>query len=296
MLKLALGPLQYYWPREVVFQFYSTIAASPVDIVYIGETVCSRRHELRFSDWITIARQLRDAGKEVVLSTQVLLESKADLNAMKTLAGNNEFLVEANDFGAVRQLSNVVPFIAGSQLNIYNTHTLQFMTELGAQRWVAPLETNQQSLTTILQAAVPIQTEVFVYGRLPLAYSSRCFTARHHNLSKDDCQFKCIDYPDGLLMETRESERFLMLNGVQTQSALVHNLVMELQILQDLGVNVLRISPQAAHTERIVKLFHAALSGHMASYEVLREMEPLAPDRFCDGYWHGRPGLDQILA
>mgnify|MGYP007009152070 CR=1 FL=1 len=51
-LKLSLGALQYYWPRQTIFDFYEAIAASPVDIVYLGETVCSRRHELRFSDWI----------------------------------------------------------------------------------------------------------------------------------------------------------------------------------------------------------------------------------------------------
>jgi hypothetical protein len=52
------------------------------------------------------------------------------------------------------------------------------------------------------QAARPagMETEVFAYGRLPLAFSARCFTARHFNLQKDDCQFKCIEFPDGLLI------------------------------------------------------------------------------------------------
>ena len=69
-----------------------------------------------------------------------------------------------------------------------------------------------------------LETEVFAYGRLPLAFSARCFTARHRNLPKDDCRFSCIDHPDGLLMETREKQPFLVLNGIQTQSALVYNL------------------------------------------------------------------------
>jgi len=46
-MKLALGPILYYWERETTFSFYDEIAASPVDIVYLGETVCSRRHTLR---------------------------------------------------------------------------------------------------------------------------------------------------------------------------------------------------------------------------------------------------------
>ena len=77
-MQLALGPLLYYWPRDTVFDFYQQMAEAPVDIVYLGEAVCSRRHELRLSDWIDVARMLRDAGKQAILSTQVLVESSAD--------------------------------------------------------------------------------------------------------------------------------------------------------------------------------------------------------------------------
>ena len=39
-MKLALGPLLYYWPREAVLAFYREAAGWPVDCVYLGETVC----------------------------------------------------------------------------------------------------------------------------------------------------------------------------------------------------------------------------------------------------------------
>jgi collagenase-like PrtC family protease len=45
-MKIALGPLQYYWPRETVLAFYREVAGWPVDTVYLGETVCSRRREV----------------------------------------------------------------------------------------------------------------------------------------------------------------------------------------------------------------------------------------------------------
>ena len=47
-MKIALGPLLYYWQRDTVLSFYETVARSAADIVYLGETVCSRPHETKF--------------------------------------------------------------------------------------------------------------------------------------------------------------------------------------------------------------------------------------------------------
>ncbi|MDQ9171211.1 U32 family peptidase [Oxalobacteraceae bacterium R-40] len=294
-MKLALGPLLYYWPRDAVLQFYQKVAGMPVDIVYLGETVCSRRHELRFSDWVAIADMLSDSGKEVVLSTQALLESKSDIAILHRIADNARFSVEANDMGAVNCLAGHVPFVAGPFLNIYNPPTLQWMTELGAKRWVMPLEMSRDGLSSILDGqAGSIETEVFAYGRMPLAFSARCFTARHHNLPKDDCQFRCMDYPDGLLMKTRESQHFLTLNGIQTQSALVYNLIGEVDGMRTAGVNVVRISPQSEQTDAVVALFHDVLHGKKSPQEGLEAALPLMPDQPCNGYWHGKPGLEYI--
>ena len=125
-MKLSLGPLQYYWQRSTVFDFYEAMAATAVDTVYLGEVTCSRRHELRLSDWLDVARLLRGAGKSVVLSTMVLLESGSDVGAMQKIAANEDFLVEANDMGAVGALAEHKPFVAGPHLNIYNAPSLRW--------------------------------------------------------------------------------------------------------------------------------------------------------------------------
>jgi collagenase-like PrtC family protease len=133
---------------------------------------------------------------------------------------------------------------------------------------------------------------VFAYGRLPLAYSARCFTARAHNLPKDDCQFRCLDYPDGLLLSTREDTPFLVLNGIQTQSALTQNLIAELDDLAGLGVDVLRISPQSLRTEFIIETFHACLRGAVSASEARATLDKCLPVGACDGYWHGHAGMN----
>src|SRR3990172_2979004 len=189
-MKLSLGPVLYYWTREALLEFYAGIADSGVDIVYLGEVVCSRRHNLRLDDWLGLARDLAASGKQVVLSSQALIESESDLKTLRRIAANGDFTVEANEMGAVRLLAVLLPFIAGPHLNIYNNETLASFAQLAASRFVLPLELSRDILRE-LQAARPagIETEVFAYGRMPLAFSARCFTARHYNLPKDDCEF-----------------------------------------------------------------------------------------------------------
>lgn len=294
-MKIALGPLQYYWPRVATLQFYESVREWPVDIVYLGETVCSRRHELRLPDWLEVADMLSDAGKEVVLSTQVLLESGVELNTMRKVVDNGRYAVEANDMGAVRCL-NGQPFIGGPYLNVYNRPTLELIAAAGASRWVMPLEMSREGLRQ-LQKDRPegMETEVFAYGRMPLAYSARCFTARNRNLPKDNCQYVCMDHPDGLLMQTREAQNFLTINGIQTQSALVHTLIHELDELSAMGVDVIRLSPQSQHMEDVVRGFRAVLEGEQPAAVVHTQLEPRMPAGACNGYWHGRPGLEMVM-
>ena len=295
-MRLSLGPLQYHWPRLTTFDFYEAMAETAVDVVYLGEVTCSRRHELRLSDWLDIANLLRNAGKEVVLSTMVLLESGSDVSAMHKIAGQTDFEVEANDMGAVHGLhGHQRGFVAGPHLNLYNGPSLQWMASLGATRWVAPLEMSRADLA-LLQQARPagLQTEVFAHGRLPLAFSARCFTARHCNLPKDDCQFRCIEHPDGLMLKTREDEEFLVLNGIQTQSAKVHSLIDAWSDLLALDVDLVRISPQSRHTAEIVALYDGVRRGTLSGEQARTALLPLLPSEDCNGYWHGQPGLQRI--
>ena len=296
-MKLALGPILYYWPLEKLRAYYEEIATTPVDIVYLGETVCSRRHVMRLSDWLEVANMLAAAGKEVVLSTLTLIESESDLKSLRRITENGDFTVEANDMGAVHRLAGRVPFIAGPCLNIYNPQTLDLIASLGARRWVMPVEMSLLSLQPLQQSRpAGMETEVFSYGRLPLAFSSRCFTARFHNLPKDDCRFLCIDDPDGKTMRTREGRPFLVINGIQTQSALVHNLIGDLDTLRGAGVDVVRISPQSGHTAEIVRLFRECLEQRLSPGQALQQMEKLMPEAACNGYWHGQPGMERAFS
>src|SRR4030066_1826913 len=104
-MKLSLGPILYYWERERVLDFYAQAAGWPVDIVYLGEVVCSKRRARRPADWLGFAGSLALAGKEVVLSTLALIEAESELGALRRAVGNGRFTVEANDAAALNMLS-----------------------------------------------------------------------------------------------------------------------------------------------------------------------------------------------
>jgi len=292
-MKLALGPLLYYWPRARALAFYEQLAAAPVDTVYLGEVVCSRRHELAFEDWLAIGERLAAAGKEVVLSAQALTESEGDLKLLRRAAGNGRFRVEANDWGAARLLAGSAGWVAGPHLNVYNPAALALVAEMGATRWVAPVEATRELVGGALAARpAGLEAEVFGFGRMPLAFSARCFTARRFNRQKEDCGYACLAYPDGLALATREGKPFLAVNGIQTLSAGVYCLAEEIAQLREAGADLLRVSPQSSGTAEVLRALRAACDGALSAYEARKALAALAPGKLWNGFWHGRPGME----
>ncbi|MDE1942480.1 MAG: U32 family peptidase [Betaproteobacteria bacterium] len=291
-MKLSLGPLQYFWKRKDTLDFYRQAADWPVDVIYLGETVCSKRRELRLADWLSIADELSSTGCEVVLSSLVLVEAQSELSALRRLADNGRFGIEANDLSAVQIcLERQLPFVGGPSLNIYNHETLALLQSCGLKRFVLATDQGEIALNALREAqknagnAFP-EVEILAWGRLPLAYSARCFTARASNLGKDDCDFKCLEHPEGLALTTREGQSFLRLNGIQVQSDACCDLAPDLESLRGSGVDYLRISPQAHDMERVIERFH----------EALQSGKPPAQAGDCNGYWHGKPGMDWVDA
>ena len=292
-MKLSLGPIQYYWPIETVQAFYTQARDWPVDIIYLGEVVCSKRRELRLLDWLEIADMLEVAGKEVVLSTLALMEAESELITLQKICENGDFKVEANDMAAVH-LINSRPFVAGPHLNLYNASSLELMRENGAVRWVMPLELSARTLGE-LQSGRPdgLETEVFAYGHMPLSFSARCFTARAHNVPKDQCELRCIDYPHGMPLQTQEDQELFTINGIQLQSGLPSNLLGEIDSLRQLQVEVLRLSPQAEGMQQIVTAVDAARKGEQS--EAITALMA-AETEWCNGYWHGEAGMLNVNA
>lgn len=286
-MKLSLGPLQYFWVRERVLAFYREAVDWPLDAIYLGETVCSKRRELRTRDWIALADELAASGKQIVLSSLSLLEAESELGALLRLVENGRFLIEANDMSAVQLCrERGLPFVGGPTLNVYNHHALRLLREDGLCRLVFGVEQGRDLVQALREETLAAgdtlpELEIIVWGRLPLAYSARCFTARALDVAKDQCGFRCIEHPDGLPLVTREGQSFLRINGIQVQGEEITDLGPELPVLRELGIDMLRLYPQAEGMAEVVAHFHLA------------RRSPLTPPRIGarNGYWYGESGM-----
>lgn len=297
---LSVGPLLYFWPRERLLAFYADIADSPADCVVLGEVVCARRRELRLDDWLALGRELTQAGKQVLLATQALVETEADLRLIERHGEQACHAVEAGDASALALLQGRVPLVLGPHINIYSQVALREHADLGVLRWVPPVELPLAAVAAINPPAQPvcrpdgqaIATELWAFGRLPLSFSARCFTARHVGAPKDRCGYPCLDDPDGRLLSSTEGQPFLVLNGTQTQSAGVHCLLEHRAALDASGATRLRLSPQSSGFVQVIEDFDAVLNHDQPAAPRLAQWARAGvPQPLVAGYAFGEPGM-----
>lgn len=291
-MKYSLGPVLWYWPTETLHDFYQAAASSTADVIYLGESVCSKRRATKVADWLSMAKSLSATGKQVVLSTLALVQSPSELTELKRYVDNGEFLIEANDVGAVALANEAgLPFVAGPGLNVYNAVTLKTLLKMGMTRWCMPVELSRDWLANIITQCDELgirhqfDVEVLSYGHLPLAWSARCFTARAENRSKDECQTCCMHYPHGRPVRTQEDQPVFVLNGIQTMSGYCYNLGNDLISMQGL-VDIVRLSPQGKETLALIEHFRANETG--------KQPLMLARSADCNGYWRSVSGLELV--
>ncbi|MDP2682382.1 MAG: U32 family peptidase [Deltaproteobacteria bacterium] len=289
-MQLTIGPVLFDWKKEELLRFYDEVADMPVDRVYLGEVVCVKKKGLSVKEIEEIGKKLGKAGKEVAISSLAVVSNEEELRLTRDIAAL-PFSVEANDMSVFNIVRSQKEIIAGPHITTYNVPSIEFLQGLGVKRVVFPVELSRDSIRHCIQNT-GIYSEVFAHGKVPLAFSWRCYTSRAYGLNKANCQHHCKLHLDGMPLKTIEGEPTFTINGTSVLSALTYTLVEVIEDLKIIGVNALRISPQYQHTKKIVDVFKKRLDGIIGPDEGMAMLQETSPQGFCNGWYFGKAGKE----
>lgn len=297
--KLNLGPILFNWPVDKWRDFYARIAdEAPVDTVYIGEVVCSKREPLFAKHYAEAVERLTRGGKKVVFSSLAQVAIKHDRKIVAEMCQRDDVIIEANDASALYALRGS-EFHVGPFVNVYNEDAMTFLASLGAKHFCLTPELPAESLAVMASTAkkLGITTETQVYGRASLALSARCYHARAFGRVKDNCQYACEKDPNGMEMETLEGQKFLAVNGIQTMTLGCLNLAQEVPSLIKMGLTALRLSPQDVDMVKVAEIFTALISKKTSAEEATKNLAKLWPGTsFINGFHHKQAGHEWVDA
>lgn len=292
---LTMGPVLFHWPEQQKRDFWFRIAdEAPVDTVYLGEVVCSKRTPFFDHSLEAVAERLQRGGKRVIWSTLAEVVSKLDRKVIESFCGFDE--VEANDVSALYFLKGR-PHRIGQYLNVYNEETIRHLAGNGASHFCLPVELPLSTVSELARAARETNAgiEVQVFGKVSLALSARCYHARAHGRTKDNCLFVCENDPDGLDLKTHSGKPFLSVNGIQTLSEKYLNLSSEIAQLQAAGVSAFRLSPHSSDMVEIASAYRQLLDGAISAGELDARLDAVGvPAQRMNGFVHAQPGFAYV--
>jgi len=292
-MELTLGPILFEWKRDEVIRFYEEVAGMDIDVVYLGEVVCTRKLALDFDDIGRIAEGLTGSGKKVVLSSLAVVSNEDELEFTRRLA-SFPYAIEANDMSVLNIVDPSKREVrAGPHITAYNAPSIEFLKEIGVRHVTFPVELPRESILYNIRET-GIEGEVFVHGKVPLAFSWRCYTSRSFGLGKTNCRHHCAKYPDGMELKTMDSEPLFTVNGTTLLSASTYTLVESVEDLGEIGVKSMRISPQYRGTGKVVELFRRRMRGETSAGAGLEELKRIDGGGLCNGWYMGGAGKDYI--
>ncbi len=290
---LTIAPILFHWNAERKLEFYARIAdEAPVDVVYLGEIICSKRTPFFENHYDEVAERLVRGGKTVVFSTLAEVMLKRERNMIAGFCDLEDFELEINDSSALWHLDDK-SYRVGSLMNVYNEDTMAYLVAKGATHFTLPAELPRDSIAILAAHAKELgaTTEVQVFGRVSLALSARCYHARAHGRIKDNCQFVCEEDMDGMPLNTLDGEEFLTVNGIQTLSHSYLNLLDDMDDMKEMGVTHFRLVPHTQDMVAVANIFREALDDTVSAEESSEKLTALdIPAPFSNGFWNGRPG------
>lgn len=225
--------------RQLDLDFdYTKLNKEKITNIYVSlELFISKKYSKvisYFSDnynlYIYVPSIIKTNYKNIALST---IEQAVMIYNIKGFIVSN-----IGDFELFKKYSKDYEFIGNYTLNVFNNNTMEEYRKLGLSRITLSRELNQELIKEML-ANANINTEMIVYGNLPLMASSYCFLGET-NKCYPDCGTNCKKNNKYYLKDRLGFNFRVVPNSIETVTLICNSKTLSVST-KDLPVNFVRL-------------------------------------------------------
>lgn len=225
--------------RQLELDFdYTKLDKEKITNIYVSlELFISKKYSKiisYFSDnynlYIYVPSIIKTNYKNIALST---IEQAVMIYNIKGFIVSN-----IGDFELLKKYSKDYEFIGNYTLNVFNNNTMEEYRKLGLSRITLSRELNQELIKEML-ANANINTEMIVYGNLPLMASSYCFLGET-NKCYPDCGTNCKKNNKYYLKGRLGFNFRVVPNSIETVTLICNSKTLSVST-KDLPVNFVRL-------------------------------------------------------
>lgn len=166
----------------------------------------------------------------------IIINSFDDITARFSIKGF--ILSNIADFEFLKKYQGKYEFIGNYSLNVFNQHTMEEYTKLGLNCVTLSRELNQDGLNEILQTS-NIDTELIIYGNLPIMVSNYCFLGKT-NHCYPDCGQNCAKISKYYLKDRLGFEFRIIPDSSQTVTLICNSKTLSIST-KDLPITSVRL-------------------------------------------------------
>lgn len=225
--------------RQLELDFdYTKLDKEKITNIYVSlELFISKKYSKiisYFSDnynlYIYVPSIIKTNYKNIALST---IEQAVMIYNIKGFIVSN-----IGDFELLKKYSKDYEFIGNYTLNVFNNNTMEEYRKLGLSRITLSRELNQELIKEML-ANANLNTEMIVYGNLPLMASSYCFLGET-NKCYPDCGTNCKKNNKYYLKDRLGFNFRVVPNSIETVTLICNSKTLSVST-KDLPVNFVRL-------------------------------------------------------
>lgn len=225
--------------RQLDLDFdYTKLDKEKITNIYVSlELFISKKYSKvisYFSDnynlYIYVPSIIKTNYKNIALST---IEQAVMIYNIKGFVISN-----IGDFELLKKYSKDYEFIGNYTLNVFNNNTMEEYRKLGLSRITLSRELNQELIKEML-ANANINTEMIVYGNLPLMASSYCFLGKT-NKCYPNCGTNCKKNNKYYLKDRLGFNFRVVPNSIETVTLICNSKTLSVST-KDLPVNFVRL-------------------------------------------------------